>query len=117
VPHHDLLPSEPLVAHPSTLLAVVWHVDVSAVQLRCRLRGDCRNYRIAVVPSAEGFLLCNSGSRLRDYCSAGDHSDGPTHSVSHAATHTSTHATAHATYSGARTDSASSTTHSGTRTC
>ena len=88
VPHHDLLPSEPLVAHPSTLLAVVWHVDVSAVQLRCRLRGDYRNYRIAVVPSAEGLLLCNSGSRLRDYSSAGDHSDGPTHSVSHAATHT-----------------------------
>jgi len=112
--HHVMLSSEPLVAHPSSLLAFVRHVDVSAVQLRCRLRGD---YRIAVVPSAEGFLLCNSGSWLRDYSSARDHADGPTHSISHAATHTATHATAHATRASARPDSASRTTHSATRTC
>lgn len=111
--HHDLLPSEPLVANPSTLLAVVWHVDVSAVQLRCRLRSD---YRIAMVPSAEGLLLRNGGSWLRDYSSSGDHADSPTHSVSNAATHTATHAAAHATPDSAP-DSASRATYSGTRTC
>jgi len=107
--HHDMLSSEPTVAHPSSLLAVVWPIDVSAVQLRCRLRGD---YRIAMVPSAEGLLLCNSGPWLCDDSSAGDHADGPTHSISHAATHTTTHATAHTA-----DDSATHATHSGTRTC
>jgi len=103
--YHDMLSSKPLVAHPSSLLVVVWHIDVSAVQLRCRLRGD---YRIAMVPSAEGLLLCNSGSWLCNNSSAGDHADGPTHSISHAATHATDHTA---------DDSASYTTHSGTRTC
>jgi len=115
--HHELLSSES--AHSSALLAAVWHVDIPAVQLRCRLRSDYRirsGYRIDVVPSAEGLLLCNSGSWLRDYSFAGDNADSPTHTISHAATHAATHATANSTRNSAP-DSASRTTHSATRTC
>jgi len=115
--HHELLSFEFVVAHSSALLAAVWHVDFPAIQLRRWLRSD---YRIAVVPSAEGLLLCNSGSWLRDYSIAGDHPDSATHSVSHAATHTATHAAAHATANStcdSAPNSASRTTHSAARTC
>jgi len=115
--HHELLSSESVAAHSSALLATVWHFDVPAVQLRCRLRSD---YRIAVVPSAEGLLLCNSRSWLRDYGIAGDHPDSATHSVSHAATHATTHATSHAAANStcdSAPDSASRSTHSAARTC
>jgi len=84
--HH--LSSEPLVAHPSSLLVVVWYIDISAVQLRCRLRGD---YRVAMVPSAEGLLLCNSGSWLCDHSSARDHD----HSATDAIPNTTTYAAAY----------------------
>jgi len=107
--HHDMLSSEPLVAHSSSVLAAVWYVDVPAIQLRCRLRSD---NRVAVDPSAEGLLLCNGGTWLRDYSFAGDHSDGPTHSVSH----TSAHAAGHSPCDSAH-DPASGTAHSSTRTC
>jgi len=89
---HELLSSESVVAHSSALLAAVWHVDVPAVQLRCRLRSD---YRIAVVPSAEGLLLCNSWSWLRDYSSAGASGDSTTHSVPNATAHASPDSTRH----------------------
>jgi len=99
---------ESAVAHSSALLAAVWHVDISAVQLRCRLRS---HYRIAVVPSAEGLLLCNSGPWLRDgpthsYASAC--ADSPAHSVSD----TATYAAAYATPNPSRAP-----THSATRAC
>jgi len=113
--HHELLSSESVAAHSSALLAIVRHFDVPAVQLRCRLRSDRlrsengSDNRVAVVPSAEGLLLCNSGSWLRDHSFAGDHADSPAHSVSHTATHTATHATANSTRDSAP-DSASCTT-------
>jgi len=105
---HELLPSESAVAHSSALLAAVWHVDISAVQLRCRLRS---HYRIAVVPSAEGLLLCNSGPWLRDgpthsYASAC--ADSPAHSVSDTATYAATYATP---------NPSRAPTHSATRAC
>jgi len=106
---HELLSSESVVAHSSALLVAVWHIDVPAVQLRCRLRSD---YRIAVVPSAEGLLLCNSGSWLCDYSFAGDHADSPAHSVSHTATHAATHATPTPTHA-----SPTLAAHSCTRAC
>jgi len=113
VHYHQLLSSESVVAHSSSLLAAVWLVDISAVQLRCRFRSD---YRTAMVPSAEGLLLCNSGPRLRDYRSARAPGDSTTHSIPDAATHTAAHATGHSTRDSA-SDSASHTTHSATRTC
>jgi len=113
VHHNELLSSESVVAHSSSLLAAVWHVDISAVQLRCRLRSD---YRIALVPSAEGLLLCNSGPWLRDYSSARAPCDSTTHSIPDAATHTATHAASHSARDSAY-DPASCTTNSATWTC
>jgi len=92
VHHHELLSSEFVAAHSSSLLAAVWHVDFPAVQLRCWLRGD---HRIAMVPSTEGLLLCNSGPWLRYYSSAGAPGDGTTHSIPDAAANASTDSTRH----------------------
>jgi len=96
VHHHELLSSEFVVAHSSSLLAAVWHVDFPAVQLRCWLRGD---HRIAMVPGTEGLLLCNGGSWLRDcssdYSSAGAPGDSTTHSIPDAAANASTDSTRH----------------------
>jgi len=111
--HHELLSSESVVAHSSSVLVAVWRIDVSAVQLRCRLRSD---YRIAMVASAEGLLLCNSGPWLRDYSSARAPDHSTTYSIPDAATYATTHAAGHSTRDSA-SDSASRTTHSATRTC
>jgi len=92
VHHHELLSSESAVAHSFSVLAVVWYVDVPAVQLRCWLRSD---YDIAMVPGAEGLLLCNSRAWLRDYSSAGASGDGATHSVPNATANASPDSTRH----------------------
>merc|ERR1712050_727832 len=100
---HELLPSESAVAHSSALLAAVWHVDISAVQLRCRLRS---RYRIAVVPSAEGLLLCNSGSWLRDsptHSNARACADSPTYTATPTATHVSANDSATRAHGATRT--------------
>jgi len=112
--HHIVLSSEPLVAHSSALLVVVWHINFPAIQLRYRRHARSASTRL-LVPSAEGLLLCNSGPWLPNYSLTGVRSHDPTNSLSHAATHAAGYSTCD-TASDAAPDSASRT-HSGTRTC
>jgi len=91
MPHHDLLPSEPLVAHPLALLVVVGSVDVAPVRLRSWIRrvGD------DVATGATELLLQHDRQGLPHDSAASATADSSAHTLPNASAHASAHASDH----------------------
>jgi len=93
VHHHQLLPSQSLVADSTAVLASVWHVNVPALRLQHAWTRECTE--LDVVSSAEGLLLYDSRPGLLDDRSsrapAHISSDAFPHAAAHTAANTASH--------------------------
>jgi len=93
VHHHQLLPSESLVADSTAVLASVWHVNVPAIRLQHAWTRECTE--LDVVSSAEGLLLYDCRPGLLNDSSARASAHFSSDAFPHATAHTAADPTSH----------------------
>jgi len=93
MPHHDLLPSESLVAAALALLAALGLFNISGYRLRDRIR----DVGVCLVQGAAGLLLFHHGQGVSDHRSSGSYRHAATHTIPNASTHAAAHTSSHTT--------------------